>query len=230
MATNDDNTTKLNEATPTEEEVQPLDADLPVDTDAEATNADVVKGFDKKKIAGLGIVVGLVIVAAIVVFSLSKKPTDTGTSTPAPVIAQAPPGVPPKPGKMPAATNPAAPQKPAATVNPNQPVNNVLPHPGDATWVKGVKKPLPVPNGLEATPGQPGSNTPQVRVVAGTVGAAGSAPANSKDAAMKKLWDSGAAAKHSGDYATARKDWKRILELDPGHAGIQDAINKLPKK
>lgn len=227
MATNDDNTTNLNEAT--EEEVQPLDADLPVDTDAEAANAGGIKGFDKKKIAGLGIVVGLVIVAAIVVFSLSKKPTNTGTSTPAPVLAQAPAGVPPKPGKMPAATNPAAQQKPPATVNPSQPVTGALPRPGDATWVKGVKKPLPVPNGLQATPGLEGSNTPQVQVVTGTVGASDSAPANSKDAAMKKLWDSGAAAKHNGDYATARKDWQRILELDPKHAGIQDAINKLPK-
>ena len=227
MATNDDNTANVNAATPTEE-VQPLDADLPVDTDAEATNAGVANGFDKKKIAGLGIVVGLVIVAAIVVFSLSKKPTTTATSTPAPVIAQAPPNVPPKPGKMPAATNPAAQQKPPATVNPSQPVNSTLPHPGDANWVKGVKKPLPVPNGLEATPGQPGSNTPQVSVVPATVGGT-SAPANSKDAAMKRLWDSGAAAKHRGDYATARKDWQRILELDPGHPGIQAAINKLPK-
>jgi hypothetical protein len=227
MATNDDNTTKLNEAP--EEEIQPLDADLPVDADAEATNADTVKGFDKKKIFGLGIVVGLVIVAGIIVFSLSKKPTDTGISTPAPVIAQAPAGVPPKPGKMPAAPQPAPAQKPAPTVNPNQPVTGALPHPGDANWVKGVKKPLPVPNGLEATPGLPGSNTPQVKVVTGSVGASDSAPANSKDAAMKRLWDSGAAAKHRGNYAAARKDWKRILELDPAHPGIQAAINKLPK-
>jgi len=224
MAKHVDNKANVNAATPTEE-VQPLDTDLPVDADAEA-NTGVVNGLDKKKIAGLGIVVGLVIVAAIVVFSLSKKPT--ATSTPAPVVVQTPPGVPPKPGKMPAATNPAAQQKPAATVNPSQPVVSTLPRPGDANWVKGVKKPLPVPNGLEATPGQPGSNTPQVSVVPQTVSGT-SAPANSKDAAMKKLWDSGAAAKHRGDYATARKDWQRILELDPGHAGIQAAINKLPK-
>jgi hypothetical protein len=227
MATNEDNTTTVTDATPAEEEVQPLDADLPVDPDAEAANSDIVRGFDKKKIAGLGIVVGLVIVAGIVVFSLSKKPTATDTSTVPPVIVQTPTGAPPKPGKLP--VTPAAPHKPAATVNPHETVTGALPRPGDANWVKGVKKPLPVPNGLQATPGLEGSNTPQVKVVPGTVGASGSAPASSKEAAMKRLWESGAAAKHRGDYATARKDWKRILELDPGHAGIQEAINKLPK-
>lgn len=229
MATNDDNTTDLTDATPTEEEVQPFDADLPVDADAEAANAHVVKGFDKKKIAGLGIVVGLVIVAGIVVFSLSKKPADIDTSTPPPMLAQRPPGIPPKPGKMPVPTDTASSQKPPATVNPNQPVTGALARPGDANWVKGVKRPLPVPDGLQATPGLEGSNTPQVRIISRTVGSS-SAPANSKQAAMKRLWDSGAAAKHRGDYATARKDWQRILELDPKHAGIQDALNKLPKK
>ena len=228
MATNEDNTTTVTDATPVEEEVQPLDADLPVDADAEETNAEVAKGIDKKKIAGLGIVVGLVIVAGIVVFSLSKKPTDTGV-VPPPMIAQTPPVVPPKPGKTPPIPKPTTPDKPAVTVDPNQPVVDVLPRPGDATWVKGIQKPLPVPNGLQATPGLQGSNTPQVQVIGGTVGASGSAPANSKQAAMDRLWKSGAAAKHRGDFATARKDWKRILELTPGHPGIQEAIDKLPK-
>lgn len=227
MATNEDNTTNVTDATPAEEEVQPLDVDLPMDADAEVADSGGIRGFDKKKIAGLGIVVGLVIVAGIVVFSLSKKPT--GTSTTPPVLVQTPSEVPPKPGKLPASPKPASPQKPPATVNPNQPVTGALTRPGDANWVKGVEKPLPVPNGLQATPGLEGSNTPQVKVVPGTVGASGSVPANSKSAAMKRLWESGAAAKHRGDYATARKEWQRILELDPGHAGIQEAINKLPK-
>ncbi|MEO6908419.1 MAG: hypothetical protein ABI210_11070 [Abditibacteriaceae bacterium] len=225
MATNEDNTVDLTDATPAEGADQLLDADLPVDAGAEAANAHVAKGFDKKKVAGLGIVVGLVIVAGIIVFSLSKKPTDSATATPPPMMVRTPPGTPPKPGKMPP---PTSTQKPPATVNPTQPVTGDLARPGDASWVKGIKKPLPVPNDLQATPGQQGSNTPQVQVIQRSVGVS-SAPANSKDAAMQRLWDSGAAAKHKGDNATARKDWKRILELDPKHAGIQNAINKLPK-
>jgi len=224
----DTNNTQLNDTEPNTEEVQPWDADLPVDADAEETNAEVAKGIDKKKIAILGIVVGLVIVAGIAVFSLSKKSATDTTTTEPPMMAQTTPGVAPKAGTIPESPKPT-PQKPAPTVNPNQPVTGALPRPGDANWVKGVKKPLPIPNGLQGTPGLEGSNSPQVRVIAGAVGASGSAPANSKDAAMNRLWKSGAAAKHRGDYAAARKDWKRILELDPGHAGIQEAINKLPK-
>lgn len=222
MAADTDKNAQLNNTEPNAEDVQPLDADLPVDADVEETNAQIARGFDKKKIAGLGIVVGFVILAGIAVFSLSKKPT---TTTEPPKMAQTPPGAPAKPGKKP--TTPT--QKPTPTVNPNQPVTGALPRPGEANWVKGVKKPLPVPNGLEGTPGLEGSNSPQVRVIKGTVGSSASAPANSKQAAMKRLWESGAAAKHRGDYATARKDWKRILELTPGHPGIQEAIDKLPK-
>lgn len=225
MAADNDNNTQLDETEQDTEEVQPLDADLPVDADAEETNADVAKGLDKKKVAGLGIVVGLVIVAGIAVFSLSKKPADDASITEPPMIAQRPP----KPGTTPGTPEPKQPEKPAATVNPDQPVIGALPGQGDAEWVKGVKRPLPVPNDLQATPGLEGSNSPQVRVIRGTVGRSDSAPANSKQAAMNRLWKSGAAAKHRGDNAAARKDWNRILELDPGHAGIQQAIDKLPK-
>lgn len=223
MAADNDNNAQLNNTEQNAEEVQPLDADLPVDADAEASNAEVAKGLDKKKVAGLGIVVGLVIFAGIAVFSLSKKPAEDTTITEPPIVVKTPPEAPPNQPETPAAT------KPKPTVDPAQPVTGELPRPGNATWVKGIKKPLPVPNGLEATPGLRGSSSPQVRVVRKTVGASDSAPANSKQAAMDRLWESGAAAKHRGDYETARKDWNRILEIDPGHAGIQEAIDKLPK-
>jgi len=228
MAADNDNNTQLNDAQQSPEEVQPWDTDLPVDSDADATNADVAKGFNKKKIAGLAIVVGLVILAGIVVFSLSKKPIDT-TSTQPPTVAQTPPDIPAEPGKKPSAATPTPEQQKPASQNPNQPVTGDLARPADQDWVKGVEKPLPVPNNLQGTPGQPGSNTPQVQVVKEPTGSSKTAPANSTQAAMNRLWESGAAAKHRGDYAAARKDWQRILELDPGHPGIQEAINKLPK-
>ncbi len=80
MAADTDKNAQLNNTEPNAEDVQPLDADLPVDADVEETNAQIARGFDKKKIAGLGIVVGFVILAGIAVFSLSKKPTTTTAS------------------------------------------------------------------------------------------------------------------------------------------------------
>jgi hypothetical protein len=228
MAVDDDNTTQLNDTTPTQEETQPWDADLPVDPDSEETNAGVAKGLDKKKVVVLGVVVGFIIVVGIAIFSLSKKPTTPDNIATGPVPTEpTPAGVPGKVGKMPVPPKAATSTSPqTAPVNPNEVVTGALKRPAGQDWVKGVTKPLPVPNGLEATPGQPGSNTPQVKVIKPAVGAT---PTNSKDAAMKRLWDQGAQAKHRGDYAAARKAWKTILELDPHHAGIQEAINKLPR-
>ena len=45
---------------------------------------------------------------------------------------------------------------------------------------------------------------------------------------LKALWNQGAAAKRAKNYAAARAAWQEILRLDPGHKGIQEAINKLP--
>jgi|GEM_PF-3946574 len=230
MALDDDNNTQLNDATQAAEETSSLDTDIPVDPGAEADNASIARGTDKKKVAGLGIVVGLVVLAAILVFSMSKKPNSSSPTDEPPLTAEVPPeGAPPAP-EAPGATPPPSetPQKSPA-VNPNQVVNDSgnLARPTDQDWVKGINKPLPVPNGLEATPGIPGSNAPQVKMVQGAVGAP-AAPANSKEAAMQQLWQQGAQAKHNGDFATARKAWQRILELDPQHAGIQEAIDKLP--
>jgi hypothetical protein len=46
---------------------------------------------------------------------------------------------------------------------------------------------------------------------------------------LKSLWKQGADAKHRGDYDGARRAWTKILQLRPGHPGIQGAIDKLPK-
>lgn len=45
---------------------------------------------------------------------------------------------------------------------------------------------------------------------------------------IKVLWQLGADAKRRGDFQVARVAWTEILRLDPGHAGIQEAIRKLP--
>lgn len=45
---------------------------------------------------------------------------------------------------------------------------------------------------------------------------------------IKELWEKGAAAKKRRKYKTARAYWEKILKIHPGHAGIQEAINKLP--
>ena len=44
---------------------------------------------------------------------------------------------------------------------------------------------------------------------------------------LKELWLQGAAAKARGDIPAARRAWREILRLSPGHPGIQEAINKL---
>lgn len=47
-------------------------------------------------------------------------------------------------------------------------------------------------------------------------------------AQLQTLWKQGAAAKWRGDYEAARRAWREILRLQPGHPGIQEAIDKLP--
>ena len=45
---------------------------------------------------------------------------------------------------------------------------------------------------------------------------------------LKVLWKRGAAAKQKGDIAGARAAWTKMLQLRPGHPGVQSAIDKLP--
>jgi hypothetical protein len=46
-------------------------------------------------------------------------------------------------------------------------------------------------------------------------------------AQLKTLWQQGAAAKHRGDKAAAKRAWQKMLQLRPGHPGVQEAIDKL---
>ena len=46
---------------------------------------------------------------------------------------------------------------------------------------------------------------------------------------LKRLWKQGAAAKKRRDYAGARRSWQEMLRVRPGHPGVQEAIDKLPR-
>jgi hypothetical protein len=82
--------------------------------------------------------------------------------------------------------------------------------------VQGAPTPVAPPDGLEGTPGRFGGRSD---VVISSI-----APSA---ALLKELWNQGAAAKARGDKAAARRAWSRILQLSPGHPGIQQAIDKL---
>lgn len=46
---------------------------------------------------------------------------------------------------------------------------------------------------------------------------------------LKALWKQGAAAKHRGDYAAARRIWRQGLQVQPNNRGFIESIAKLPK-
>jgi cytochrome c-type biogenesis protein CcmH/NrfG len=48
-------------------------------------------------------------------------------------------------------------------------------------------------------------------------------------AELSQLWLQGANAKWRKDYAGARRAWTKMLQLRPGHPGVQSAIDKLPR-
>jgi hypothetical protein len=75
--------------------------------------------------------------------------------------------------------------------------------------------------------GQPGKGSSRVTTVQIVRPVTALTPAVAQQ--LKALWNQGAAAKHRGDYAGARRAWQQILRLRPGHPGIQEAINKLPR-
>ncbi len=67
----------------------------------------------------------------------------------------------------------------------------------------------------------------------GTAPATGTSGAGSNltpavKAQLKALWNKGAEAKHSGDFAGARAAWTQMQKLRPNNADVQAAIDKLP--
>ncbi len=102
-----------------------------------------------------------------------------------------------------------------------------------AAQADSVPRFVPVPNAPTPVPlirpgmaGQPGRRADRRQVIVSASGFASDNPAVM--AQLKTLWNNGAAAKKRGDFAGARNSWQRILEISPGHPGIQEAIDKLP--
>ena len=85
--------------------------------------------------------------------------------------------------------------------------------------------PVPLmPDGMAAQPGKgsmPGTTVQIVRPVAPV--------ATALQAQLKALWKQGADAKHERNYNGARAAWGKMLKLHPGHPGVQEAIEKLPR-
>lgn len=144
-------------------------------------------------------------------------PAKPGTPTTA---KPATPGTPAKPGVPPVGK--PAPGKPVAGKPVAQPTI-APPLPVAPTPVKVLPKPMPTA-GAAGQPGRGSSRTTTVRVGIPTVPLTPGLQSQ-----LKALWKQGADAKHRKDYAGARKAWTQMLTLRPGHPGVQEAINKLPK-
>jgi hypothetical protein len=100
------------------------------------------------------------------------------------------------------------------------------PTPGQAPRVvpvKGVPTPVGPPPGMAGIPGKGSTRTTTVQVVPPP----GQPLTPALQAQLKALWKKGADAKHRGDLAGARSAWQQMLRLHPGHAGVQEAIDKL---
>jgi hypothetical protein len=102
------------------------------------------------------------------------------------------------------------------------------PKPGQAPRVvpvKGVPTPVGPPPGMAGIPGKGTTRTTSVQIVPPP----GQPLTPALPAQLKALWKKGADAKHRGDNAGARAAWQQMLRLHPGHPGVQEAINKLPR-
>jgi len=103
------------------------------------------------------------------------------------------------------------------------PITERRPLPGDGSSKMGAP-------GKQAAPANPaapaGAKPANAAAPAKPVVAAAPKP----DPKLKELWDKGAAAKHRNDYGAARAAWSELLKIKPGHPGIQDAIDQLPKR
>ena len=158
----------------------------------------------------------------------------------APIVARKPV----KPAAPPVASAPGAPPKVAVNPVPVAPGQGANPGvPPSATQLRAVK---PGTGGVASQPPRV-VQVPPNAVVPGTTTKATTTGTTTKvttqtgvvspatpaqpvtQAQLKQLWKRGANAKRRKDYAGARRAWQEILRLDPGHDGIQSALDKLPK-
>ena len=90
---------------------------------------------------------------------------------------------------------------------------------------------VPIAPGVVVQQAPVGSVAPGTALGTAPATAMGSASSNvtpAMKAQLKALWNKGANAKHSGDFAGARAAWTQMQQLRPGNADVQAAIDKLP--
>ena len=121
----------------------------------------------------------------------------------------------------------------AGIVSPGTQVPAVRPQGGKApAVVPKPNQPTPVPIMPDGMAGQPGKGS-SVGTTVQVVRPAASSPAAklppTMQAQLKALWKQGADAKHQRNYNGARTAWRKMLKLRPGHPGVQQAIEKLPR-
>lgn len=174
-------------------------------------------------------------------FTFFSAPAEEPAPIVAPRVVQAPtpppPPAPPKTKLVKTAPRVAAPKVPAgsagiATANAKVPA--IKPRAGKLPAVvpkPNMPTPVPImPDGMAAQPGKGTSTGTTVQIVGSPIGSspAASLPP-SLQAQLKALWKQGADAKHQRNYNGARQAWGKMLKLRPGHPGVQQAIEKLPR-
>lgn len=154
----------------------------------------------------------------------ARRPAAPTAVTPAPKTTRL--RVPVKPGAGTAAKK-VLPGR-AGIVSPGLKVPAIRPKTGKVPAVvprRNMPTPVPLmPDGMAAQSGKgssPGATVQIVRPVAALT------PALMTQ--LKALWNQGAAAKRERNYDGARRAWQRMLQLRPGHPGVQEAIDKLPR-
>lgn len=114
----------------------------------------------------------------------------------------------------------------AGLIPPGTKTPSVQPQPGKPpAVVPKPNMPKPVPIMRDGVAGQQGKGLPLASAVPVVQPAPAISPA--LKAQLKTLWQQGAAAKHRGDKAAAKRAWQKMLQLRPGHPGVQQAIDKL---
>lgn len=94
-----------------------------------------------------------------------------------------------------------------------------------ASAVPKPNMPRPIPVMPDGVAGQQGKGLPPASAVPVVQPTAALPPVLKSQ--LKTLWQQGAAAKHRGDKAAAKRAWQKMLQLRPGHPGVQEAIDKL---
>jgi outer membrane biosynthesis protein TonB len=175
------------------------------------------KSLPPALLAGIAVLVLAVLGAGLYFFVLAPGEVEDTTPVTTPTEVATPPDVPvePAPPADPAAQSavptPAPAPKPAAASKP-------------AATTKPKPKPTPTPGVREGLTGQDGKG-----LEPGNTVLAVQAVSPALQAELNRLWLEGANAKWRKDYAGARRAWTKMLQLRPGHPGVQSAIDKLPR-